>query len=235
MEKKNHAVAYVDAKEPEYFSGRCKNASMNNVSGEIEASLFAVNKALEYGCSSIDIFYDYTGIAYWATGVWRAKKKETMAYRDQMNFFKRIIDIQFHHVEAHTGDRWNEKADDLAINAVLGKKEEKIQEVDTYDAKDRGIKPECSAAIRRFYQKKDHKFKDFMQLKVGGIDRFSRLKEEDLEDMILSEMKETIEKGIHDPSSYNNVLKWMLRGLSLDDAMHKVNVDYEIASNCTYY
>lgn len=169
MEKKNHAVAYVDgsysnntagygvvffyedAKEPEYFSGRCKNASMNNVSGEIEASLFAVNKALEYGCSSIDICYDYTGIEYWATGVWRAKKKETMAYRDQMNFFKGMIDIQFHHVEAHTGDRWNEKADDLAINAVLGKKEEKIQEVDTYDAKDRGIKPECSAAIRRFY------------------------------------------------------------------------------------
>ena len=176
---------------------------MNNVSGEIEASLFAVNKALEYGCSSIEIFYDYTGIEYWATGVWRAKKKETMAYRDQMNFFKGMIDIQFHHVEAHTGDRWNEKADDLAINAVLGKK--------------------------------DHKFKDFMQLKVGGIDRFSRLKEEDLEDMILSEMKETIEKGIHDPSSYNNVLKWMLRGLSLDDAIHKVNVDYEIASNCTYY
>lgn len=62
-----------------------------------------------------------------------------------------------------------------------------------------------------FIKKKDHKFKDFMQLKVGGIDRFSRLKEEDLEDMILSEMKETIEKGIHDPSSYNNVLKWMLR------------------------
>ena len=146
MEKKNHAVAYVDgsysnntagygvvffyedAKEPEYFSGRCKNASMNNVSGEIEVSLFAVNKALEYGCSSIDIFYDYTGIEYWATGVWRAKKKETMAYRDQMNFFKGMIDIQFHHVEAHTGDRWNEKADDLAINAVLGKKEEKIKE-----------------------------------------------------------------------------------------------------------
>ena len=89
--------------------------------------------------------------------------------------------------------------------------------------------------FEEFYQKKDHKFKDFMQLKVGGIDRFSRLKEEDLEDMILSEMKETIEKGIHDPSGYNNVLKWMLRGLSLDDAMHKVNVDYEIASNCTYY
>ena len=55
--RKNHAVAYVDgsysnntagygvvffhedAKEPEYFSGRCKNASMNNVSGEIEVSL----------------------------------------------------------------------------------------------------------------------------------------------------------------------------------------------------
>ena len=146
MEKKNHAVAYVDgsysnniagygvvffyedAKEPEYFSGRCKSASMNNVSGEIEASLFAVNKALEYGCSSIDIFYDYIGIEYWATGAWRAKKEETMAYRDQMNFFKRMIDIQFHHVEAHTGDRWNEKADDLAINAVLGKKEEKILE-----------------------------------------------------------------------------------------------------------
>ena len=60
--------------------------------------LFAVNKALEYGCSSIEIFYDYTGIEYWATGVWRAKKKETMAYRDQMNFFKGMIDIQFHHV-----------------------------------------------------------------------------------------------------------------------------------------
>ena len=42
-----------------------------------------------------------------------------------MNFFKGMIDIQFHHVEAHTGDRWNEKADDLAINADSWKERRK--------------------------------------------------------------------------------------------------------------
>lgn len=251
---KDHAVAYVDGsysngtagygvvffyedEKPEFFSGKCKKTTMQNVSGEIDAAIFAVNKALEYGCSSIDLYYDYTGIEYWATGAWSTKKEDTIAYQETMQMLQMMIKINFHHVKGHSGNKWNEKADELASNAVFGKEEKPMQETDHQEAEDRGIRPECAAAIRNFYQKRDHKFKDFMQLKVGGLDRFSRLKENDLESMIIQEMKATIEKGIHDPSSYNNVLKWMLRGLTMDDAMHKVNVDYEVAANCnsSYY
>ena len=129
---KNKAVAYVDGsynkkedlcgwgvvflyedEAPEYFSGSCRGIHWN-VTGEINAAVYAVEKALEYGCSAIEIHYDYIGIERWVTGAWKAKKEETQEYRDKMRGFFGMIDIGFVHVKGHSGDEYNDKADELA-------------------------------------------------------------------------------------------------------------------------
>ena len=89
-------------------------ANMRNVAGEIVAATAAINKALDEKFDSLDIFHDYTGIGYWANGQWQAKNTFTQAYRDYVAQARGCIDINFFKVDAHSGDKYNERADQLA-------------------------------------------------------------------------------------------------------------------------
>lgn len=91
---------------------------MRNVGGEIIASTNAIHHAIQLGFKSITIFYDYIGIEYWATGSWNAKKTHTIKYRQNINAFRDLIDINFVKVAAHTGIELNELADITAKKAV---------------------------------------------------------------------------------------------------------------------
>ena len=93
-------------------------ASMRNVAGEILGATLAVKKALELSLSELTILYDYTGIEYWATGVWKRNKKYTRAYYDFMQEAQKKIRLSFVHVKAHTGIPGNEDADRMAKDAV---------------------------------------------------------------------------------------------------------------------
>jgi ribonuclease HI len=93
-------------------------ASMRNVAGEVLGSMAAVEKALELGITSLDIYYDYMGISMWATGEWKRNKKGTIAYYDYIQSVKDKISLRFVKVEAHTGVEGNEEADRLAKQAV---------------------------------------------------------------------------------------------------------------------
>lgn len=66
-------------------------AKMRNVSGEILGAMAAVSKAIEYHIPSITIYYDYEGIAAWATDKWRANKIGTIGYRNFMKEAKNDI------------------------------------------------------------------------------------------------------------------------------------------------
>ena len=55
-------------------------ASMRNVAGEILGSMAAVEKAIELGVKSVDIYFDYMGIRAWALGEWKRNKKGTIAF-----------------------------------------------------------------------------------------------------------------------------------------------------------
>ncbi len=95
---------------------------------------------------------------------------------------------------------------------------------------------ECARCIHTFHNKKKHKFKDFKNLRVGGLDRFSCMREPELEYLIVNELHEELQRNkmlrnINCHSYYASALKWRLRGLSLDEATHKVNVDKEISDN----
>lgn len=269
MPKKDCAVAYVDGsyksniagygivflyenENPQFLSGKCA-ASMNNVSGEICAARLATEKALEYGCQSLEIYHDYRGIADWVTGKWKAKKEETKDYRDTMQAYQEMIQIDFCKVKGHSGVKWNEKADELAKEAIKmndslrvsstrnkknGKQEisQKTVEKLKKEAKDRGISLECAKSIYSFHSKQNPQFRDFAKLHVGGLDFFSRLKVDELESLIIYELKEDLQRDrmladIRKRTSYVAALRWRMRGLTLAEAVHKVNVDDEIAAN----
>jgi ribonuclease H-related protein len=92
-----------------------------NVAGEIEGVQSAITQAVGKGYKKIAIFYDYMGIEKWATGEWRAKTPIAKDYVTFIREMKRCIDLEFHKVKAHSGIKFNEKADELARKSLLKK------------------------------------------------------------------------------------------------------------------
>ncbi len=106
---------------PFYFSGygsEYQLSGMRNVAGEMFGAVYAVKAALRLGLKSINIHYDYEGIAKWATGDWKTNKPWTKAYSEKMNEYAKEIRIRFIKEAAHTGIEGNEAADVLAKQAA---------------------------------------------------------------------------------------------------------------------
>ena len=82
------------------------------IGGELKAAIESVSWAKKNNIKDLHIYYDYKGIEMWATGKWKAKKELTQAYQAYM--IKQPINMHFHKVAAHTGNKWNEYADGLA-------------------------------------------------------------------------------------------------------------------------
>lgn len=93
-------------------------ASMRNVAGEILGSTRAIQEAIQLGINEISIYYDYQGIAAWASGDWKRNKVGTQKYYDFIQSAKNKIKINFIKVKAHTGVELNEVVDKLAKEAV---------------------------------------------------------------------------------------------------------------------
>lgn len=93
----------------------------NNVAGEIFACLYGVEKCIELGYKSVEVYVDYIGLIKWRSGAWRAKNELSQAYISTMRHLEQYIDINFNKVKAHSkelGDKWNERADDLATSSI---------------------------------------------------------------------------------------------------------------------
>lgn len=95
-----------------------ERAKMRNVAGEIDGCMAAVRKAIELRLPALVIYYDFQGIEGWGTGEWKTNKKWTRAYYNYMKQARQIINITFVKVDAHTGIEGNERADQLAKEAV---------------------------------------------------------------------------------------------------------------------
>lgn len=115
------AVIFHDGKEYR-MSGSDNHpdlADMRNVAGEIMGAQRAFAFALEQGAKVLHIYHDYEGIARWCTGEWQAKKPGTQAYRaTYLDAKAKGLTIIFHKVKGHSGDTYNEIADQLAKSAL---------------------------------------------------------------------------------------------------------------------
>ena len=93
--------------------------AIRNVAGEMLGAMNAVKWAQENGYPAVEIRYDYEGVEKWVTGVWRAKTPLTSKYAAHMQEAAEQIKISFCKVAAHTGNHYNEEAEQLAKSALL--------------------------------------------------------------------------------------------------------------------
>lgn len=79
----------------------------------------AMEYALGQNVKILIIYHDYEGVEKWCTKAWEAKQVGTKKYKAYYEQAAQQLDIHFVKVKAHTGDKYNEQADQLA-KAALG-------------------------------------------------------------------------------------------------------------------
>lgn len=99
-----------------------ESITLRNVTGEMLGAMFAVKWCIKNRYSSVKICYDYSGIEMWVTGQWKAKNNLTKMYADFMKDNSMNIEIIFQKIKAHTGNKYNEEADQLAKSALTNEK-----------------------------------------------------------------------------------------------------------------
>ena len=121
----SYGVVFMYQGKEERFNQRIQDkelAAMHNVAGEIKGSEAAMNYALEKGIRYLKIYHDYEGIAKWCTGEWKTNKEGTRAYKAYYEGIKDRLQVTFVKVKGHSGDVYNDVADQLAKQALgLGK------------------------------------------------------------------------------------------------------------------
>lgn len=137
--KKNEVLAYVDGSnlgdgsafswavilfhnnDKIKLSGRNKDdrfVKYRNVAGELFAAVNAINYAIKKGAKKITVCHDYSGVRHWALGEWKTRNDLTRYYREYFERASKDIEINFVKTDGHTGDRFNEEADELAKEAL---------------------------------------------------------------------------------------------------------------------
>ena len=106
-----------------------EGVKIRNVAGEMLGAMNAVQWAKEHEYPAVEIRYDYEGVEKWVTGVWRAKTPKGLlaSLYELPNIEGHLtkeeaaeqIKISFCKVAAHTGNHYNEEADQLAKSALL--------------------------------------------------------------------------------------------------------------------
>ena len=87
-----------------------------NVTGEIYATIRAIQMCIANDYKDIVICYDYQGIEKWALKMWKANKPLTKRYVEYYEEYttKHNLNVEFKYCPAHTGIKYNEEADKLA-------------------------------------------------------------------------------------------------------------------------
>lgn len=120
-EEFSYGMVLLDGKEEQTFFEKYNDeelAGMRNVAGEIKGAEAAMRFAVEHGYSKLYIYHDYEGIAKWCQGVWKTNKEGTRAYKAYFDSIQDKLEVVFVKVAAHTGDKYNEMADELAKKAL---------------------------------------------------------------------------------------------------------------------
>ncbi|MHA1253722.1 MAG: hypothetical protein ACTSRP_27395, partial [Candidatus Helarchaeota archaeon] len=95
------------------------------------------------------------------------------------------------------------------------------------------VKPSTREAISKLNNTPMNKlrFKDFARLKVGGFDKFSKMKMDKLDSIISAEDKILIENELTDENLILQAKRWVARGLEVRKSIRKVKTDQTIKNN----
>lgn len=94
-------------------------SSMRNVAGEVMGAMKAMTYAKENGYSNLVLYFDYQGIESWALGTWKRNNPLTEGYHSFFLSIKKDLHVKFRKVKGHSGDRYNDRADELAKSAFM--------------------------------------------------------------------------------------------------------------------
>lgn len=112
---KDNVIEYVENGRSEDNS----NKAIRQIAGELEATVKGVEYALKKKENRVVIFHDYAGIAHHATGFWERKDQSSVAYHNKMkSLIDSGIEVIFVKVDSHTGDLYNEIADEKCKEAL---------------------------------------------------------------------------------------------------------------------
>ena len=112
---KDNIVEYIENGKSEDNS----NKSIRQIAGELEATVRGVEYALRQNEKKVVIFHDYAGIAHHATGFWERKEQSSIDYYNKMrSLMDKGIEVIFVKVDSHTGDLYNEIADEKCKEAL---------------------------------------------------------------------------------------------------------------------
>ena len=158
--------------------------------------------------------------------------------------------IKYKWVRGHSENKFNEICDKLATSAMnkddllkdegfTGEAKTQKYSAMTIDIQADDKRPEignvsnvCRNGIIEFYKKSDHRFKDYIILRTGGIDEYSNMSEAELLDICKADTN-TI-KNYLKGKDVITALRWNCRGLSLKDSIRKVYVDKEAFERNTH-
>lgn len=175
------------------------------------------------------------------TDLWVLLKKE----------IKKQKQVSFSWTKGHANNQYNERCDGLATEAINGSAyirdngytgQKAVYNNTNKNLGDVGkkcvpisavaLKPECAKAIQQFQANSKPNFKDYTRLKTYGQDVFSRMKSERLEAEINdADVIAAITESFPDDKTAEKAMRWYLRGLTVEQSIHKVNVDNEITAN----
>lgn len=93
------------------------------------------------------------------------------------------------------------------------------------------VHPECKKQITYINQSDSLRFKDFLNLKTFGLDKYSSMKMEKLESIIPVDQQTIIKSHFQNNRHILMAYRWMARGLKTEQAIRKVKTDLEIKQN----
>ncbi|MGL5415747.1 MAG: viroplasmin family protein [Clostridium sp.] len=111
-----YGVVVIEDDIVKYMESGARDSVSNirQIAGELDGAIKGIEYALNKGMKRVVLFHDYEGIFHHATGSWDRKDESSTTYYNKMNsLFEKGIEVTFVKVDSHTGDFFNELADEI--------------------------------------------------------------------------------------------------------------------------
>lgn len=202
----------------------------NNVA-EYTALKCGILQYLELGATGpLQVYGDSKLIISQMTGAWKVKNENLAIIHKEINDIvkKHKLDVNFTWVPREE----NSIADGLAMPGNKSENTSVKPEDRKFLAKvnSASVSPQLRLKINELNTSPSSSFKALAQLRIGGLDSFSKKRFQELVAETGNKAVELVKKDF--PGSTKDqasALRWMLRGLASDLAIQKVKVDIEIA------